>query len=682
MTHDHVMRPGSIGSLAVPNRIVMGSMHLGLETARDDGQALAAFYTERVRGGVGLIITGGWAVSGSGAAGPSYGVIGERRSSVKLARVVDAVHRAGGRIVLQLFHAGRYARRQTLGLPPLAPSAVASRLTGTEPVAMSDERIRSTIADFASAAAHAAELGFDGVEVMASEGYLINQFLSPLTNRRADAWGGDSRRRMRFPAEVLRAIRAAVQPDFPVLFRISGDDLMAGSSTADEVRAFARLLADGGVDALNIGIGWHESPVPTVQPQVPAGMWVPWAESVKEAVGDLPVIASNRITSMALADNVLASTNLDFVSLARPLLADPDLIVKSVTGRPVNTCLACNQACIDRSLFDEPVSCMVNPRAGREHDLDSQDLPDGRARRFAVLGAGPAGMQAAKTLAELGHAVEVFEAAPEIGGQFRLAQRVPGKEVFAETLRYFESELTRLGVPVHLGRPVAEGDEDLLATFDGVIVATGVRPRPVAIPGADLPHVHDYAWALSDDVSGNRFVIIGGGGVAVDVAHRLSHRSSRTGCERERFRWEHGIGGREVELLDDGQDVTVLQRGRRLGRTIGKTTRWVVLGDLKRNGVRVRSEITYDQITEKGVWIANSEGAYELIQADRVIVAAGQESNTDVLDVVRRSQVEYQVVGGARQADGIDAVRAFEEGMLASRELVRSVDQRLVNELV
>ena len=470
---EHALAPGSIGALHLPNRIVMGSMHMGLE---HDGPALAAFYAERARGGVGLIVTGGSSVNRVGAGGRNYSFINEPKATEPLRQAVDAVHDAGGRIALQLFHAGRYALYSSFRLQPAAPSAIPSRFSPQPPHALTESEISSTIADFARGAARARELGFDGVEVMASEGYLINQFLSPVTNHRDDEWGGDFDRRARFGRAVVRAVRASAGADFAIVVRISGADLMPGSTTPDETLAFARAIAAEGADALNVGIGWHESPIPTVQHLVPSGTWIPYAAAIKRAVGDVIVIASNRITSLTAAEDVLAAGSADFVSMARPFLADSQLVAKSARGASnlVNTCIACNQACIDRSLLDAPVSCMVNPRAGREREFPEPVQPPAQRGRFAVLGGGPAGLETARALAALGHGVELFEAQPELGGQFRMARRIPGKNDFNETIRYFTNELARLGVTVHLDTRIADARQ--VAGFDGIVLATASFP--------------------------------------------------------------------------------------------------------------------------------------------------------------------------------------------------------------
>jgi 2,4-dienoyl-CoA reductase (NADPH2) len=683
MALEHALRPGTIGTLVLPNRIIMGSMHLGIERT-DDGSALAAFYAERARGGAGLIVTGGSAVNAAGAGGRSYGFINDDSAAPVFARVAGAVHEVNGRIALQLFHAGRYAFASAFGLQPVAPSAVASRFSPDVPRAMNDEEIAQTIEDFARGAQRARELGFDAVEVMASEGYLLNQFLSPLTNRRDDAWGGNLERRMAFPRAVLRAIRECAGTDFPVIFRISGADLMEGSTTDEEVLCFARALASDGVDALNVGIGWHESPVPTVQQIVPAGVWIRYAAAVKSVVGKLPVIASNRVTTLAMADEVLAAGSVDFISMARPFLADAAIVAKAARGASddIDTCIACNQACIDRSLSDERVSCMVNPRAVRELEFPESILPEPLRRRFAVIGAGPAGLEASRALAALGHRVELFEAAEELGGQFRMARRVPGKRDFGETIRYFTTELARLGVSVHLHKRIGEAEAQFLRGFDGIVLATGVLPRRVAIAGSDLPHVVTYAdLLLGRRACGDRVAVIGAGGIGVDVAHLLGH-GEMEGCdETMRFLVEQRLASRpngEMRIMGR-KTVTLMRRGGTIGERIGKSTRWTVLRALRNAGVQMLTGIAYEEILPGGVRIRDAKGEERIVPADTVVIAAGQERNDGLVGMLERIGVPYRVVGGARDAQELNAVRAFEEGLRAAHELSR-IETRLGDE--
>jgi 2,4-dienoyl-CoA reductase (NADPH2) len=634
------MRPGRIGSLDLPNRIIMGSMHMGIET-QPGGEELAAFYAERARGGAALIVTGGSAVSRVAAGGRHYSFVNEDVEAPKLRRIAQAVHDAGGRIALQLFHAGRYGSHEFFGLQPLAPSAVTSRVTKSPPRAMNDDDLAQTRSDFVDGALRARELGYDAVEIMGSEGYLLNQFLSPITNLRDDAWGGDFERRARFPLEVLRAMRAAVGAAFPIIYRMSGADLMPQSTTDDETRAFARMLADAGADALNVGVGWHESSIPTVQFLVKPGAWVECAHAIKTAVGALPVIASNRINRNELAERVLAEGRVDFVSMARPFLADPAIVEKSRSGRSdaVNICIACNQACIDRSLFDGTVSCMVNPRAGNELTL-REDAPAASPRRFAVVGGGPAGLEAARVLAARGHRVVLYEAGRALGGQFRLAAQVPGKADFGSTIDYFRAELARLGVDVRLERHITT-DEALaeLGGYAGIVLATGVVPRTVDLPGADLPHVLTYPQALLDGAPGSGpIAVVGAGGIGVDVAHLFSHA---------------------------GRAVTIMRRGDVVGQYIGRSTRWAVLRELRERKVQILTKISYERIVPEGIWVRD-EGGTRLIEAQTVVVAAGQLRNDALRETLERAGLAYRVVGGALEPGELDAVRAFREGALAA----------------
>ncbi len=653
----------------------MGSMHLGIEY---DGARLSTFYAERARGGAALIVTGGSSVSRVGAGGRNYSFINDPAGAPPLRAAAAAVHRAGGRIALQLFHAGRYGFYSSFGLQPVAPSAVPSRFSPDPPRALAEAEIVETIGDFANGAARARDLAYDAVEVMASEGYLLNQFLSPLTNRREDAWGGDFERRMTFPRAVLRAIRERVGAEFPVIFRISGADLMANSTTAQETLDFARALAADGVDALNVGIGWHESSTPTVQHLVPSGVWVRYAAAVKSAVGDLPVIASNRINSLAAAQEVLAAGSVDFVSMARPFLADAQIVAKAARAEAhlVNTCIACNQACIDRSVLDEPVSCLVNPRAARE-----LEFPEGGAGaapgRFAVVGAGPGGMESARALAALGHRVELFEAENEIGGQFRMARRIPGKRDFDETIRYFTNELARLGVIVRLNCRVAGAE--VMRGFDGIVLATGVVPRKAALAGSDLPHVVSYADVLLRDCAvGERVAIVGAGGIGVDVAHYLSFGESATD-ESTRFLYEQGLAAPpDGALLVSGRKaVALMRRGPTIGERIGKTTRWAVLRALRAAGVETLANISYDAVVPGGIRVRTADAQARTIEADTVVIAAGQERNDVLLEPLRTLCVPFRVVGGAKDASELNAVRAFEEGLRAAHELDRDFRKRL-----
>ncbi|GAA2609305.1 FAD-dependent oxidoreductase [Streptomyces axinellae] len=674
----HVLRPGAIGSLKVANRLVMGAMHLNLEALDDGGAALAAFYAERARGGPGLIVTGGSAVSPVAAGGPGYSLVNDAAHHPALRRAARAVHDEGGTIALQLFHAGRYALPTGTGTAPLAPSPVYSRFSRTTPREMTEDDILRTVGDFARAAATARALGYDAVEVMASEGYLLNQFLSPVTNVRTDAWGGDPERRRRFPLEVLRAVREAAGDDFPVLFRMSGADLMPGGPGQEETDAFAVALAEGGAAALDVGVGWHESRVPTVQSAVPPGTWACYAEAVKKALcaaghPDVPVIASNRVNRLEQAESLLRG-GIDFVSMARPFLADPGLLAKSRAGRGdlVNICLACNEACIDRSFGEERVSCLVNPRAG--HELDYPRRPARTPRSYAVIGGGPAGLEAARALAELDHRVELFEAAKELGGQFRLARQVPGKEDFGATVRYYTAELARLGVRIHLGRRLGLGDVAELRRFDGAVLATGVQPRLPDIPGWPLLHTLTYQEAFAAPESlGERVVLLGGGGIAMDLAHLLT--GARTG-HPEAFLEKYGLTAHGLSTAPAppppparARLLTLVRRGPRIGAGTGPSTRWVILSQLRSHGVEMVTGVEYREITPEGILVRDTDGADRLLRADSVVFATGQERERGLEPALRAAGVPYETVGGARDADGVNAVRATSEALSAAYRL-------------
>jgi 2,4-dienoyl-CoA reductase (NADPH2) len=687
----HVFTPLTVGGLELPHRVVMGSMHLGLEGAPDAATRLAAFYRERALGGAGLIVTGGWAVSADGAADASYGILAaaERARAMGATgrgadteaddatlRALEAIARSTAgteaAIALQLFHAGRYALADSPG-EVVAPSAVASRVSRVEPRALGEEEVWDVVAEFVRGAVLAKELGFAAVEVMGSEGYLVDQFLSPTTNLRDDEWGGDAERRMRFGIEVASAVRAAVGAGFPVLFRMTGAELMPESRPWAEVEDFARALVAAGVDALNVGVGWHESAVPTVQGAVPAGAFVPWATALKKAV-DAPVVGGNRINKLGDAETILSTEGVDLVSMSRPFLADPQIMRRGKGRAAINVCISCDQACIDRSLVGGHVSCLVNPRSGYEVDFPAKTTTG----KFIVIGGGPAGLEAARALAGLGGEVHIYEAREELGGQFRWARMVPGKEDYGATISYFESELQRLGVHVHLGRELGEDDADLIADSVGVVLATGVHPRAVDIPGATLPHVVDYPTAFESGLGDARSVaIVGGGGIGVDLAHLLTHEPSDVTDFYERFHLQPPVElssrieqpSLHSKSLTNGARVTVMRRSGRIGAGIGRTTRWVWLDALKHAGVEMRTGLSYRQITPEGVEIELEDGTVETIAAERVVIAAGQERRDELRPLLERLEVPHRVVGGAENPSELNAVRAFGDGLRAAYAL-------------
>ncbi len=662
----HVFSPIRLAQLTLPNRIVMGSMHLGLEGVKGGIEKLAAFYAERARGGAGLIVTGGSAVCPEGGFGEDYTHVYADEQVEVLRPIVEAVHRAGGRIALQLFHAGRYAYKEVTGLDPVAPSPLQAPINRTVPRELKPEEIERTIEAFAAAAARAKAAGFDAVEIMGSEGYLINQFLSPVTNRRTDEWGGDFQRRSRFGVEVARRVRASVGQSYPVIFRMSGLDLIPDSTAMEETLRFAQLLEEAGVDALNVGIGWHESQVPTIYMSVPRGSYVWVAQQVKQAVR-IPVIASNRINDLRLAEEILRDGLCDLVSMARPFLADPEIVGKSREGRfdEVNTCIACNQACLDHVFDGKLASCLVNPRAGREQELTMEPAPV--RKRVAVVGGGPAGMEAARVLAERGHAVVLFEKGQQLGGQLNYARQVPGKAEFNETLRYYRTQLFKLGVQLRLGTQV-RADELVAEGFDEVVVATGVRPRTPDLPGIDLPHVVSYADVFEGRaVVGTRVVIIGAGGIACDLSHLLAQQTGVV-AQAADYLAEYGILSKDqIAAWAKHRRVTMLRRGKHVGTGLGKTTRWAVLATLKRHGVQMLTEVSYKAITPEGVVIEH-KGEEKCLSADTVIVAAGAIANNELYQALQ-GRLPVHLIGGAKEAGELDAKRAILEGTLIGRSI-------------
>ncbi len=649
----------------------MGAMHLGLEGPDTDAERIAAFYRARARGGAALLISGGVAVTRDGVGeGGNYFVAGRDPDERALAQVAAAVRAEGGHILMQLFHAGRYAHRADTGLAPVAPAAVPTRLNPDPPRALGSDELPELAAAFAGCARRALELGFAGVEIMGSEGYLLNEFLAPATNTRTDRWGGDAAGRRRFPLLVAEEVRRALGSDSPLLYRLSGADLVEGGTPWEDILTFAQALEGVGVDGLDIGVGWHESPVPTVGMLVPRAAFASVAAGVRHAV-TIPVLASNRISTPEVAERVLASGAADFVSLGRPFLADPEFVRKVQQGRPdrINVCVACNQACLDHVLDrpPRPASCLVNPTAGRERELALSQAP--APRRVAVVGGGPAGMEAARVLALRGHTVTLFERAPSLGGQLRYAMRVPGKGEFAETLRYYGVALADAGVRLELA---ADPRPDELAGFDAVVIATGVRPRvpdPDALPGVGLPHVVRYPDVFSGRVTvGERVAIIGAGGVGCDLAHFLSEQGPAT-PEAVTFLQRYGVpeAARAQVSLAGRREITLLRRGSRIGPLLGRTTRWALLALLRQRGVRMRTGITYQAITPEGVIVAGPDGP-ELIPADTVVLACGQEPE-DRLGQILAGRVACHVIGGARLAAELDAERAIYEGMRVGREI-------------
>lgn len=648
-----------VGGLELQSRAVMGSMHTGLEDRPWHIDEMAAYFAERAAGGVGLIVTGGYAPNVRGWLLPFGSQMTTRMNAHRHQRVTDAVHENGGRIALQILHAGRY------GYTPFSVSASATKspITPFKASALSTRAVERTIDDFVDSAKLARKAGYDGIEIMGSEGYLINQFLAARTNRRTDKWGGSAEARMRFPVEIVRRIRQEL-PDFFVMYRMSLLDLVPDGQTWDETVELAHRIEAAGASVINTGIGWHEARVPTIVTSVPRGAWVDSTLRLKEVVS-IPVCASNRINTPDVAESVLEQ-GIDLVSMARPFLADSELVNKARDGRAdeINTCIGCNQACLDHTFQAKRASCLVNPRACHETTLVLG--PTRSAKRVAVVGGGPAGLATAVSSAERGHDVTLFEASDEIGGQFRLAMQIPGKEEFAETLRYFRRRMEVLGVNVKLG---TRATPELLTGFDEVVVATGVEPRTPSIPGIDHAKVVSYPDAITGRVAvGARVAVMGAGGIGFDVTELLAH------TDETLDEWKAHWGVADPAVVRGGvtdkaprtpkREVWLLQRKESAqGKGLGKTSGWVHRAVVKDLGVHQLNGVSYDRVDDAGLHIT-VDGAPQVLDVDHVVVCAGQESVRGLYDDLLASDFAGRVhlIGGADVAAELDAKRAIKQG--------------------
>ena len=671
MNYPNLFAPLDLGHVTLPNRILMGSMHTGLEDRARDYDKLAAYFAERARGGVGLMVTGGISPSIEGWLKPFGGRLTMPWHKARHRKLTDAVHGEGGRICMQILHAGRY------GYHPLsvAPSKIKSPITPFTPRALSGRGVERTIRDFVRCAQLAREAGYDGVEVMGSEGYLINEFIAERTNRRTDAWGGDPARRMRLPIEIVRRTRQAVGRDFIIIYRLSMLDLVEGGQQWGEVVALARAIEAAGASIINTGIGWHEARVPTIVTSVPRAGFA-WVTRKLKGEVSIPLVATNRINMPDVAERVLADGDADMISMARPLLADPAWANKARAGRSerINTCIACNQACLDHVFENRRASCLVNPQACHETELKIE--PAATPRRFAVVGAGPAGMACASTLAERGHVVTLIDHAHEIGGQFNYAKQIPGKEEFHETLRYFGHRLRETGVDVRLGEP-ADANTLREAGYDEVVVATGVTPRKVVFPGSDDPGVLSYLDVLAGHRPvGAKVAIIGAGGIGFDVAEFLVEHLPSPATDVRRWTREWGVdmaletrsGLQPAQPELPARKVWLLQRSEgRLGARLNKTTGWVHRATLKAKRVIMLDQVTYERFDERGLHITHA-GEAQILPVDNVVICAGQEPNRQLADALLAVGMTTHVIGGADVAAELDAKRAIAQGTaLAAR---------------
>ncbi len=665
MNHPHLFAPLDLGHVVLPNRILMGSMHTGLEDRAADFDKLAAYFAERARGGVGLMVTGGIAPSIRGWLKPFGGRLSMPWHVARHRKLTDAVHAEGGRICMQILHAGRY------GYHPLsvAPSRIKSPITPFTPRALSARGVERTIRDFVRCAELARQAGYDGVEVMGSEGYLINQFIAARTNQRNDAWGGDAGRRMRFPVEIVRRIRAAVGRDFIIIYRLSMLDLVEDGQSWQEIVALAKAVEAAGASIINTGIGWHEARVPTIVTSVPRAGFA-WVTRKLKGEVSIPLVATNRINMPAVAERVLADGDADMVSMARPLLADSTWADKAKNGHDerINTCIACNQACLDHVFQNKRASCLVNPRACHETELKIE--PTARRKRIAVVGAGPAGMACAATLAERGHAVTLIDKATEIGGQFNYAKRIPGKEEFHETLRYFRHRLADAGVELKLGQQ-ADAASLKAAGYDEVVVATGVLPRKVRFPGSDDPRVLGYLDVLArNQPVGPRVAIIGAGGIGFDIAGFLVESQPSASSDVARWSREWGVdmqqshrgGLLKAQPEAPQRQVWLLQRSEgRPGARLNKTTGWVHRATLKAKRVTMLGAVNYERFDENGLHVT-IEGQPQVLSVDNVVICAGQEPDRRLADALAGTGIAVHLIGGADVAAELDAKRAIDQG--------------------
>jgi 2,4-dienoyl-CoA reductase (NADPH2) len=663
----HLLAPLDLGFTTLKNRVLMGSMHTGLEDHKKDFPKLAAYFAERAAGEVGLMVTGGIAPGVRGSLMPIPSGLFNSLQVPRHKLVSSAVHAAGGKICMQILHAGRY------GYHPMtvAPSAIQSPITPFKPRALSSSGVEKQIRNFIRATKLAREAGYDGVEIMGSEGYFINEFTTPHVNKRTDKWGGSARNRYRIAEEILSRCREAAGQDFIIIYRLSMLDLLPDGNSWDEVVEQAKMAEAAGATIINTGIGWHEARIPTIATMVPRGAFS-WVTARMRPEVTIPVVTTNRINTPEVAEDILARGDADMVSMARPLLADAEFVKKAIEGRSeeINICIACNQACLDHTFAGKPCSCLVNPRACRETELNY--LPTEEAKAIAVVGAGPAGLACATVAARRGHRVSLFDKADEIGGQFNMAKKIPGKEEFNASLDYYRVELEKSGVDLQLSTHITAED---LAGYDEVVLATGVYPRKIEVPGIEHSKVVSYIDVLKNRVEiGSRVALIGAGGIGFDVAEFLSHsaespdssQSSEAftrewGIDRT-FEARGGVDGVKAQPPKSAREIWLLQRkAGKPGKTLGKTTGWIHRLSLRHRGVNMLGNVSYDLIDDRGLHIS-IKGESQLLEVDHIVICAGQISNHDLADKLEGRGVSWHVIGGAKKAAELDAKYAIREG--------------------
>ena len=663
-TYPHMLAPLDLGFTSLKNRVLMGSMHTGLEEVADGHERMAAYFGERAKGGVGLIVTGGIGPNTEGGTHPNTKKLVTDEDIAGHRQITDAVHAHDGKICMQILHTGRYAYSPD----QVAPSAIKAPINPFTPRALTDEEIYKQIDDFVFTSVQAQKAGYDGVEIMGSEGYFLNQFIAARTNQREDDWGGSYENRIRLPIEVVRRVREAVGEKFIIIFRLSMLDLVDGGSTADEVIHLGKAIEKAGATIINTGIGWHEAQIPTIATKVPRAAFT-WVTARFRKELSVPVITSNRINTPEVAEAVLARGDADMVSMARPFLADPDFVIKSQENRAdeINTCIGCNQACLDHVFSGLMTSCLVNPRACHETELHI--VATTAAKKIAVVGAGPAGLSAATTAASRGHQVTLFDSAHEIGGQFNIAKQIPGKEEFYETLRYFQKQIEITGVNLQLNSRVS-AEQLNNGGYDEVIIATGISPRTPQIEGINHPKVLNYLDVIGGKKPvGDKVAIIGAGGIGFDTAEYITHSGESTSTNIPAFMKEWGIDmtfgsrsgieGIKAQPEPSPREVYLLQRKTtRVGKGLGKTTGWIHRAGLAMKGVRMMPGCDYSHIDDEGLHMTVGDEP-QVLPVDTVIICAGQDPLRELVDGL---ELPHHLIGGADEAGELDAKRAIDQG--------------------